>query len=296
MKPIFPKTRRTIVQVVLLTTTRIGVFGALTCGNPVLSTPAPILATADAWSYADIADVFLEAPIVLTVRVTKAIAVRNSSGAQLSKIANRYYLVGDVVSLIRGSGGIAPRVAWLADVPLDGQRKAPRLKRAQFILAGLPVTGRPGELQLAARDAMVAWSGPLEAHVRTAITDGLAPNAPPRITGIASAFHSSGTLPGEGETQLFLTTSSAKPISINVLRRPGIDPQWAVALGEIVDEAARTPARDTLGWYQLACFLPRELPPAAVAELAAGDAAAAREDYQFVLQSLGACTHMRPQL
>ena len=296
MKPIFPKTQRTIVQVILLTTTRIGVFGALTCGNPVLSTPAPILATADAWSYADIADVFLEAPIVLTVRVTKAIAVRNSSGAQLSKIANRYYLVGDVVSLIRGSGGIAPRVAWLADVPLDGQRKAPRLKKAQFILAGLPVTGRPGELQLAARDAMVAWSGPLEAHVRTAITDGLAPNAPPRITGIASAFHSSGTLPGEGETQLFLTTSSAKPISINVLRRPGIDPQWAVALGEIVDEAARTPARDTLGWYQLACFLPRELPPAAVAELAAGDAAAAREDYQFVLQSLGACTHMRPQL
>lgn len=295
MKPIFPKTRRTIVQVALLTITRIGVVGALTCGNPVLSAPAPILATADAWSYADIADVFLDAPIVLTVRVTEAIAVNDSSSAQTSKMTNRFYLAGDVVSLIRGSGGIAPRVAWLADVPLDGKRKAPRLQKAQFILAGLPVTGRPGELQLAARDAMVAWSGPLETRVRAAITDRLAPNAPPRITGIASAFHSSGTLPGEGETQLFLTTSSAKPVSINVLRRPGIDPQWAVALGEIIDEAARPPARDTLGWYQLACFLPRELPLAAVGELASGDAAAAREDYRFVLQSLGACTHMRPQ-
>ncbi len=295
MKPIFPKTRQTIGRIAFFALTRIGIVAAVTVGNPALSASAQLSAPADAWTYADVADVFLGAPNVLTVRVTEAIAIQDSSSSQTKNLTNRFYLVGDVVSLIRGTGGVAPHVAWLADVPLDGKGKAPRLRKGQFILAALPVAGSPGELQLAAGDAMASWSGSLETRVRAVITDSLATNAPPRVTGIASAFHSPGNLPGEGETQLFLTTISAQPVSINVLRRPGIAPQWAVALGEIVDEAARPPARDTLGWYQLACFLPPELPAAAVGELSSGDEAAAREDYRFVLQSLGPCARMRPR-
>jgi hypothetical protein len=139
----------------------------------------------------------------------------------------------------------------------------------------------------------VPWSAALEARVRSVVASGLATDAPPRVTGITSAFYSPGNLPGEGETQIFLTTDVARPVSINVLRRPGQMPTWAVSLGEIVDEAARAPLRDTLAWYRLACFLPRTLPAAALAELSENDAASARADYAFVIEALETCNRTR---
>jgi hypothetical protein len=83
------------------------------------------------------------------------------------------------------------------------------------------------------------------------------PGAAPRITGIGRAFHVPGNLPGESETQIFLQTADSRPVSLSVLRRPGETPRWAVALSEIVDEAAVPPAPGTLLWYRLACTLPR---------------------------------------
>ena len=128
---------------------------------------------------------------------------------------------------------------------------------------------------------------------RSIIASVAAPDAPPAITGIASAFHTAGTITGEGETQIFLSTVTGAPISMTVLTRPGQPKRWAFALGEIVDEAAAPPAPDTLAWYRLACFLPRALPDAAVAELAGADADAARADYSFIAQSLGPCARLR---
>jgi hypothetical protein len=100
-------------------------------------------------------------------------------------------------------------------------------------------------------------------------------------------------LPGEGETQVFLTTANGAPVSLTVLRRPGEQPRWAVALSEIVDEAAAPPARDTLLWYRLACALPADLPEQSIASLAAPDATLAREDYGYVREQLGACRRTR---
>ena len=62
-----------------------------------------------------------------------------------------------------------------------------------------------------------------------------------------------------------------------------------MSLGEIVDDAAAPPARDTLLWYRLACALPPVLPDDSVADQAPEDAAQARTDYRFVLDQLGAC-------
>jgi hypothetical protein len=100
-------------------------------------------------------------------------------------------------------------------------------------------------------------------------------------------------LPGEGETQIFLTTAAAQPVSINILRRPGQTPAWAVSLGEIVDEAARAPAAETLAWYRLACFLPPALPQSAIAELSDSNAAAARSDYGLVIGAMAPCVRTR---
>ena len=75
-----------------------------------------------------------------------------------------------------------------------------------------------------------------------------------------------------------------------MLRRPGEQTQWSVATGEIVDDSATIPQRDTLIWYRLACFLPRRIPAKALNQLADSDAQAVQQDYIFVLEQLGACT------
>lgn len=262
-------------------------------GNPSISAQSIVVSPADRWSYADVADVFLAAPIVATARIAEAIPVPQQGNTAGRPATIRYYLVADVAALIRGTGGLSPRVSWIADVPLDSRGKPPKLKKLQVILAALPVAGKPGELRLAARDAMVPWSATLDARVRSVIASGLAADAPPRVTGIASAFHTPGNLPGEGETQIFLTTAVAQPVSISVLRRPGQAATWAVSLGEIVDEAARSPVPDTLAWYRLACFLPPALPRGATAELSEYDAVMAREDYSFVIAAMGPCRRTR---
>ena len=76
-------------------------------------------------------------------------------------------------------------------------------------------------------------------------------------------------------------------------KRQGQAPRWAVALGEIVDEAARPPEEGSLLWYRLACGLPPALPPQSVRTLSAPDAQAARADYQLVITALGPCRRSR---
>ena len=269
-----------------------GLLG-ISVGNAAISVPSLVASPADRWSYADVADVFLAAPIVASARIVEAIPVPQQGNTAGRPTTIRYYLVADIVALIRGTGGVSPRVSWIADVPLDSRGKPPKLKKMQVVLAALPVAGRPAELRLAARDAMVPWSAALEGRIRSVIANGLVADAPPRVIGIASAFHSPGNLPGEGETQIFLATAAAQLVSINVLRRPGQTTTWAVSLGEIVDEAARAPARETLAWYRLACFLPPALPQPAIAELSESDAAAARSDYGFVIAAMGTCNRTR---
>ncbi|MCF3701580.1 hypothetical protein L2E46_25570, partial [Salmonella enterica subsp. enterica serovar Weltevreden] len=75
----------------------------------------------------------------------------------------------------------------------------------------------------------------------------------------------------------------------SVLRRPGEEPRWAVALSEIVDDSAAPPARDTLLWYRLACALPPALPATSTAALEPPQAEQARQDYAFVIERLGPC-------
>ena len=259
-----------------------GEFAAISA--PVATSPA------DAWRYADVADLFGGSPIVLHARIIEATALKgppNPSGAV------RFYVEGDVVALIRGSQAVPPRLKWLVDMRPDSRGKIAKLKKADVLIAALPVPGRPSEIRLASRDAQVFWSPALETRVRSVIASVAAPDSPPAITGISSAFHTAGTVNGEGETQIFLSTVTKAPISLSVLTRPNQPKRWAFALGEIVDEAAAPPARDTLAWYRLACFLPRTLPDAAVSELPSADANAARGDYAFVVDALGACPRVR---
>lgn len=243
--------------------------------------------------YADAADLVLASPLILDATVRSASRIKGPEAATVATGHVRFYVEADVAALIRGAGGVPPRIGYLVDLPLDAGGRPPKLKKVRVLLFARAVAGGGSMIQLVAPDAQVAWTPTMDARTRAIVTAALAPDAPPRITGIGNAFHVPGALPGEGETQVFLTTADNQPVSLSVLRRPGEAPRWAVALSEIVDDAAAPPAPGTLLWYRLACSLPRALPARSTAALATGDAEQAQADYRTVIEALGPCGRTR---
>lgn len=258
--------------------------------RPQSAAQAPATPAAAGPSYADLADRVLSSPVIADAVVRSTARIRPAEATGLAPGYTRFYVEADVTALIRGRGGIPPRIGYLLDVAPDAAGRLPKLKKQRVLLFARPVPGGDAsQVQLTAPDAQLIWSPDTDATVRAISREALSADAPPRITGVGRAFHVAGSLPGEGETQLFLTTADARPVSISVLRRPGERPRWAVALSEIVDEAAAPPRPSTLLWYRLACALPATLPERSTADSSEEDAAAAREDYRFVLNALGPC-------
>jgi hypothetical protein len=240
-------------------------------------------------SYADIADSVSVAPIVAIATVTKAKRLKGDLAIGVPADRTRFLVTAKLSALLRGETGLPERIEYLFDAPLDEKGRPAKLGKRKVLLAGVPVPGKPASIQLISPRAQFDWTAAAEAQARAIITEAVAHDAPPRILGVGNAFHVRGSLPGESETQIFLKTVGDQPVSLNVLRRPGEDVQWAAALGEMIDDSATAPARDTLLWYRLACFLPPVLPDASVASLSVEDAAAAAADYRFVIEALGAC-------
>jgi hypothetical protein len=240
-------------------------------------------------AYAEVADLVLAAPLVIDATISSATRIKGAEAMGVAANAARFYVEADVGALIRGSGAMPARIGYLVDIPLDFRGRPPRLKKMRVLIFARPVAGRPDQVQLVQLDAQRNWSPALDQRVRDVVREVLDPGAPPAITGIGNAFHVVGTLPGEGETQIFLKTETGAPVSLLVLRRPNQPQRWAVSFGDIVDEGAGPPQRETLGWYRLACGLPRQLPASALETQDEQGARLAAEDYQFVLRSLGPC-------
>lgn len=261
--------------------------------------PAPaVAATASPYSYADLADLAVAAPMAIHARIRKAAALKPEQAPGLAAGHVRFFIEADVVSLIRGSGPLAARISYLVDLPLAANGKAPKLKSKQPVLIfARPVasgtTTDTGSVRLVAPDAQLAWDPATEARLRAILTELVKPGAPPAITGIANGFHVPGTLPGEGETQLFLNTATGDPVSLTVITAADGSRRWAAAFGEIVDGSAAVPRRDTLAWYRLACGLPKALPLDKLAGTAPEDRKKAAADYAMILGALGECTRTR---
>ena len=246
---------------------------------------------APALTYADIADLALPAPIVAHVRIRRAVPVEGGAAPPAGRA--RLYVEADTVSLIKGPQ-VPARIAYLADVGLDGRGRPERPRKgSEQLIFARSVPGRAGELQLVSGNAWQPFDPALADRTRAVLRAAVAADAAPAITGIGRAFHVPGTLAGESETQFFLLAEGGRPISVTVLRRPGERPRWAVALGEIVDEAAAEPRRDTLLWYRLACSLPEALPAASMADAEPAHHTAIRADYRLIRDGLGSCDRTR---
>jgi hypothetical protein len=258
---------------------------AQTQGNAPLP-QAPMVAIP---TYVAVTRLVLDSPLIVDATVRSATRIKGPEAADVAQGKIRYFIESDVGALIRGDSALAARIGFVADVPTDWRGRAPKLVKQRLLLFARPVSGQAGMVQLTGPDSQQPWSPELDARVRGIVQEILAKNAPPRITGLGHSFHVPGVLPGEGETQIFLSTDTGAPVSLQILRRPGEQPRWAVALGEIIDDAAGPPKRDTLLWYRLACGLPATIPDRSLSAETPENAAAARQDYALVREALGPC-------
>ena len=244
-------------------------------------------------SYSDVADLVVISPFIVDTNVRSVQKVSAEQALGVPATRQRVLIEADVMALIRGEGGVAPRVRFVLDVPKDAKGKIPKLKKQRMFLFGRQVAGRPGEIQLSRPNAIALFSPANDTLVRDITREAVQLNAPRRITGIASAFHTAGTVLDEGETQIFLKTDKDQPLSLTVLSRPGAQKQWAVSTAEVIDASATAPERFTLLWYRLACDLPRSLRPELVEGANSENAARAQADYKYIIDALGPCGRKR---
>lgn len=268
-------------------------LGGAVIAQPSATLPQAFAIEAEAASYADIADLVVISPLIIDVTVRNASKVAPEQAVGVPVSLQRMLIEGDVMALIRGEGGIASRVRFVLDVPKDAKGKVPKLKKQRLFLFGSTVAGRPGEIRLSRPNAVAYFSPANDALVRRITQEAVLIDAPQRITSVASAFHSAGTVLGEGETQIFLKTEKDQPVSLTVLSRPNQQKQWAVSTAEVIDSSATAPERFTLLWYRLACGLPRSLPTDRIEAARDEDAARAQADYKFVIDALGPCGRKR---
>lgn len=244
-------------------------------------------------SYADLADLADGAPLVIRAQPRKIVAVEPVRAPGVRAGWGRFYIEAKTEALIAGTAPLGGALAYLVDLPLDAKGKPPKLRKQTVILFARPVASRPGELQLVARDAQLAWDPVLEGRLGKVIAELNAPGAIQAISGLREAISIGGDLAGESDTQLFLATADGEPAAITVSRSPGRAPRWSVSFSELVGDDSSVPARDTLAWYRLACFLPPVLPSGVITSTAAPDRARAAADYRFVLEQLGTCPRSR---
>ena len=245
-------------------------------------------------TYVDLVELAQASDLVLRAQVDRQRVVPAERAPDLAAGKVRLYIEAVTQALLAGSGPVGARQSFLLDLPLDARGRRPNIRNQVFLLFARRVADQPGQIQLIGLQAIQPVDPVLEQRVRTVLTQLVQADRPPVISGVREVMSVPGNLVGESETQLFLDTLDGAPVSLTVLRRPGMAPTWGVSWTEIVDSAARPPAPETLNWYALACFLPPELPAAAFIQRDPDSRSRARADYALVLQQLGACRRSTP--
>jgi hypothetical protein len=254
--------------------------------------PITYAVPAETTSYSDVADLVVIAPLIVDAKIRSAKKIPANQAVGVPANIQRMLIEADVQALIRGGGGITPRVRFVFDMPKDSRGKLPSLnKQRLFLMANY--TNVPGNIKLVRPDALIQWSIGNDALLRSITKEAVQIDAPPLVTGIGNAFHSPGTLLGDGESQIFLKTANNQPMAITVVSRKSTGKSWAVSTSELIDETSSAPKRNSLLWYRLACGLPNRIPDTAFESDAADNRSAAQADYVFVLKSLGPCGRQR---
>ncbi|KLE32219.1 hypothetical protein AAW01_08960 [Aurantiacibacter gangjinensis] len=240
-------------------------------------------------TYADLVDWAMAADTVAIVLVEDQIAFPPERAPDVPPSQIRLYIESLTQAVLTAPTSVPGELAFVVDQQRDADGDAPDLDEQRFLLFADLSRTQPGAVQLLTSQSMLPAGPRIEERVRRVLTQLAVASAPSAVTGVRDVISIPGNLAGESESQMFVETADGAPVSLTVIRRPGMQPQWGVSAGEIVDAAARPPARETLEWYRLACFLPRELPADSFLQRDQAAQRQAREDYAFVLRELGEC-------
>jgi hypothetical protein len=233
-------------------------------------------------SYPVLADLVVGSPVIVRAEIVKAQTLPERLAPGLAPGMARMLVTADVEAALVAPAAVPPTLTWLYDVKLDARGRVPAL-RGRRVLAWLETPGADGKATLTRAWGQQDWSEALAAQVRALATEVTAGRVP-EITGVTNGFRVEGTVPGESESQFFLTTKAGRPLTMVVLERPGQSLKVAVADGDIIDDSAASVMPETLLWYRLACGLPATLPVAA-----GGNDVALANAWIGALASLGPC-------
>ncbi len=260
---------------------------------PANSQQLEVGAGANTLTYVDLVDLADSSQIVLLAQVQKIVRVENKRAPGLEPGWGRFYITARTTALLSGESPIGESLAYLADLRLDERGKPPKLKKMQVLLFARSVPGRPGEIQLVARDGQLLYDPEIESRTREVLTQLVAGDRPPTITGVREMIHVPGNLAGEGETQIFLGTEDRSAASITVRHYPGGGTAWGASFSELLADVGHPPKPGTLAWYKLACSLPNALPRGVNFSETPKARKQAEADYRLVLGELGPCRRNR---
>ncbi len=274
-------------------------FAALPASVSAQSDDGPSKPSTAELTFADLAGLSDAADLVIRAQIRRQIRVKAERAPGLQAGFARLYIEARTLALVSGNVPIGESLRYLVDVPLTAKGKAPKLKRDEVLLFARAPQGAAGgatQIQLVGPHAQQPYSPYIEERLRPILSELASPDAPARVTGVRDALSVSGNLAGESETQIFLKTDDGAPVSIAVLRRPSLEPVWGVSWGEIIDQSARPPRPQTIGWFRLACNLPPSLPSGANLSRDRTQRMQAERDYRFVVSQLGECRRTLPTL
>jgi hypothetical protein len=254
---------------------------SLAAAMPATAAPQP--------GRADLVDLALAAPVIARADVVKASRLSDKLAPGLAPGHKRHLVRARIVNVLTAPGYVPREIEYLVDLPADSRGRPAKLK-GRPVLLFLQGARLESQFRLVQPWAQIDWSAEREAYVRSIAAEAIRSNRGPlQVTGLGQAFHVPGSLPGEAESQIFVQTASGDTMALVVLSRPGQQRTFSVATGDIIDEAAGSVTPGSLLWYQLACHLPPDLPDTSIETLDAETAAAARDDYRFVIEALGPC-------
>jgi hypothetical protein len=271
---------------------QVGAVAAAPASGPAPGLAAPVVDTAA--PYADIADLADSTELVLQFKIRWSAPLEPARATDVRPGWARLYVEGKPLAVLRGPQLLAPHLRYLVDVQMDAKGNVPDLEDQVVLVFARPVAGKPGDIQLVARDGQLPWSAETETRTRAILAELDAPGAPGPVNVVSEAMYVSGTLAGQGETQIFLGMKAGTPAAITVTHTPGQLPHWGVSFSEVVDTGVSgQPPVGTLAWYRLACFLPKTLPEEANVSESPDDRMQAGRDYLLVRTELGDCHRAR---
>lgn len=265
---------------------RVGATVLMTAASAVLAQTALPSVTA---SYADLVDLSLAAPVIARATIDKTEPLTVAEAGPVAPGAVHMLVSARASAVLRAPSEIPAQFGYIWDGPADAKGRTPKYKGATALLFLRTVDGKVDQFQLVGPHAQLPWNEATEAQVRSILAEAGSAKVPV-VTGVSSAFRVPGSVPGEAESQFFLTTADGKPVSVVLLTRPGEVQKLSVALGDVIDESAGAVRRDTLLWYRLACSLPSNLPEG----IGADDRAGMVAEYARVLALLGPCGRSGP--